>query len=111
MTQVAIRSFKSAMSRQVIKRGKTFDDKDPVVKAHPDMFESAESYTKRTSKPVNTDDLGSRSMSARKRKRSGVESARQAPGEKRDVGEQCPDCDWRGTSEHALKIHRGKAHK
>lgn len=99
-------------SKTMVVKGKVYDDDAPIVRARPELFEPAEEHQRRTSKPRGTPDLGQRSMSARARRTTAVETARSAPGEKRDIDYPCPDdnCDWSGTSERAVKIHTKKAH-
>lgn len=98
-------------SKTLIVKGKVYDDDAAVVKARPELFEPAEDYQRRTAVPRGTPDLGSRSMSARKKRtQPAVETARQAPGELRDLGHKCDDCEYVATSERAMKIHRTKVH-
>jgi hypothetical protein len=59
--------------RSRIIEGKAYDEKDPLVKAHPDLFDMPEQAAKRQSKPTSTAELGAKSMSARTR--------RQKPGQ------------------------------
>lgn len=99
-------------AKTMIVKGKVYDDDAPVVRARPELFEPAEEHQQRTSPPRGTPELGSRSMSARKRRTSAdaVETTRAAPGELRDVGRKCDDCEYVATSERSMKIHRTKAH-
>lgn len=65
---------KGAASR--IRKGKVYDTKDPVVKAHPDLFDKPEEAARKQSKPTSTAELGDRSMSGRR-----VSTRRQKPGQ------------------------------
>ncbi|MGH3942628.1 MAG: hypothetical protein ACRDTG_29195 [Pseudonocardiaceae bacterium] len=95
----------------LIREGKVYDDDDPLVTARPDLFEDPEDHQRRKARPRSTADLGRRSMAARGLA-AGTETARAAPGEARELPYPCPatDCEWRGTSERALKAHTTKAH-
>lgn len=95
--------------RDMVHKGRIYDDDADVVLAHPSLFESAEDHRKRVATPKDTNELGERSMSARKRV---IEKATAAPGEVRDISYDCPEdgCDYSGTSEHGLKVHRGRNH-
>lgn len=102
-------------AKSMIVKGKVYDENSPIVKARPELFEPVEDYQRRASRPRGTQDLGNRSMSARKRRApaaDAVETARQAPGEKRAMDYPCEveGCDWSGTSVRSLKIHRTKVH-
>lgn len=98
-------------SNTLIVKGKVYDDNAPVVKARPELFESAATHQERVQPARGTPDLGKRSMSARKRgTQPAVETARKAPGEMRDLGHKCDDCEYAATSERAMKIHRTKVH-
>lgn len=61
-----------------IHKGEVRNADDPVVKAHPDLFEASDTAVKSQQKPKNTRQLGKRSMSGRK-----VETSRQKPGDQR----------------------------
>lgn len=111
MSVVAKKTCRVGGFRQLVKEGSVFDDKDPVVRAHPELFESPEEYQRRTTRPRSTAELGARSMSARGQ----IETARSAPGEERDVEFPCPTrdetgCDKTfktpgGAQSHASQVH------
>lgn len=90
MQVVAINTFRVAGTRELVTKGHLYDADAAVVKANPSLFEKPEEHQKRTTPPKDTNELGERSMSARK-KRSKlqkqvdevVEQATAAPGEKR----------------------------
>lgn len=100
--------------RAMVRGGKVYEDDDPIVQARPDLFEDPEAYQRRKARPQSTAELGQRSMSARRRRppAEATETARSAPGEKRDLDYPCPEqgCDERFTSERAAKAHAKKAH-
>lgn len=79
-TVIATQTVRVAGQRDMVRKGATYQDDEPVVKAHPGLFVSSDEFAKLTRKPTNTQELGSRSMSAR-----GVEQATAAPGEVRNV--------------------------
>ena len=99
--------------RSVIRKGKVYEDNDPVVKAHPDLFENPEDSARRRAPYMSTADLGSRSMSSRKLKRT--ETARQSPEGRTqgitlsDVAKfQCETCGFSAKSKAGLAVHRRK---
>lgn len=71
MAVVAKITGKVAGTRQMIREGTSYPDDHPVVKARPELFESADDYLARNRRPTNTADLRP------------VERATAAPGEKR----------------------------
>lgn len=86
MSVVAKSTVRVAGTRAMVIKGKVYDDNDAVVKANPSLFESPEAYAKAEARPTNTEQLGRKSMSARKRKTDDtVEEATATPGEKRTV--------------------------
>lgn len=90
---------------RVVRRGQTFPADDPVVVKYPARFQ--------------------RLSDAHAAREQQVEQATAAPGETRrvqiprdeDDGIEvpaeltCEDCGYPAKSDHALRIHRGKAHK
>lgn len=111
MAVVGKSTVRVAGARQLIHEGGMYDERDPVVVARPELFESPEEHQRRKAKPTNTAELGRRSMSARNLA-APVESATANPGEPRDITYSCPadGCDFVGTSERAVKTHHTKAH-
>lgn len=88
--------------RAMVVKGKTYDDSDPVVKANPSLFESPDGFAVRESKPTNTEQLGSRSMSARRK----TETTTDAPDETRDVQHVCDTCGETAKTRAGLKAHQ-----
>ena len=84
----------------MVVKGDPFDSNSPAVKHNPSAFASPEEYQAKTKKPTSTAELGARSMSAR-----AIETATAVPGELRDVGHPCPDCDVTAKSRAGLKAH------
>jgi hypothetical protein len=111
--RVAKATVRIAGSDQLLKAGKLYEDDDPAVVANPDLFESPEEHQVRKQRPQSTAELGERSMMNHG---SGVETARSAPGEQRDVAFPCPTRDEtgceqtfetvRGAKAHARQVHR-----
>lgn len=95
-------------TRTMVVKGQPYDSTDKVVKDHPWLFEDPDAYAASEARPTNTDQLGRRSMSTRKKK---VEQATSAPGEKRSVEYGCDDCEFTSTSEQGVKVHAAKSHK
>lgn len=84
MAVVAKETCRIAGFRAMVVKGAVYDDNDPVVKAAAWLFDTPDGAATAAKKPQNTDELGERSMSARKRT-TDVEQATKAPGEKRNV--------------------------
>lgn len=80
MPVVAKETVRVAGYVDLVRKNAVYDDNDPVVKARPDLFESADNAALRHQRPKTTADLAHRSMSSR-----GIEKATAAPGEKRNV--------------------------
>lgn len=93
MPKVAKTTCRVAGFRAMLQKGKVYEDNDPVVKARPELFQDPVDHARQVAKPTNTDELGSRSMSARKKKKSDVEQATAAPGEQRNVKRKKSDDD------------------
>lgn len=73
MAVVAKLSARTAVG--FILKGKHYEDDHPAVRAHPDLFESADEFLRNTSRPTDTTELGDRSALTR--------TARQVPGDVR----------------------------
>jgi hypothetical protein len=67
--------------RQPIIRGESFDENDPLVRAHRSLFADPEQAAQRAKRPTSSVELGARSMVGRRT----VEQATAAPGEVRTV--------------------------
>ncbi len=77
---VARTTARTAQSRDLVVRGKLYDDKDAVVKANPSLFVTTDEWAELSKTPRSTADLAGRSMTSRP-----VEQATAAPGEKRST--------------------------
>lgn len=84
---VANTTCRVAGTRQLVVKGAIYDDSDPVVKNHPDLFDKPDRAAQRQKPVTSTAELGERSMSTRNRTRDDgpVEQATAAPGEKRST--------------------------
>lgn len=98
----------------LVRKGHLYEDDDPRVKAHPTLFETPEDNQRATTKATSTEELGAKSMSARRRRpaRDGVEDRRQAPGEVKSDGFPCGigKCPEILPSEERRDAHYKKAH-
>lgn len=84
MPVVAKTTCRVAGYRTMLQKGKVYEDGDPIVKARPELFEAPDSFARRTAPATNTEELGAKSMSARKKEQP-VERATAEPGEKRNT--------------------------
>lgn len=66
-TVIATATVRVAGNRQMVTKGQTYDTSDKVVKANKWLFATPDEYAGREAKPKSTDELGSRSMSSRKK--------------------------------------------
>lgn len=115
MSKVAKATCRVAGSRELLRAGKLYQDDDPVVLAHPDLFESPEDYQQRKARPKTTADMGDRSMSAR-HANAAAETARSAPGEEQPTQFPCPkrdetDCRQTFDTVRGAKAHARQAHQ
>jgi hypothetical protein len=103
MAKIAIQTCRVPGQRTLVKKGKAYPDDDPVVKSHPDLFETAEEAQERQRRPMSTADLPHRQP---------VEQATAAPGEVRNVRHYCDvkGCRSWSTSEEGLAEHAAEAH-
>lgn len=81
----------------MVVKGKPYDSDDPVVKQYPSLFSEPDEYARQETKPRSTDELGSRSMSARRRA--------DTPSE-----HECGVCGEKAKTRAGLKAHE-RSHK
>jgi hypothetical protein len=104
MPVVATQTCRVSGTRALVVKGGLYAEDDPVVQAHPWLFDRPEDAARKASPPKTTAELGERAMSTPRRKN--VEQATAEPGEQRDVDTVCDVCGFEAKNGRGLSRHK-----